>query len=131
MLIGFLRSLQFIPVLESNTLQMFNQYISFDFSTITCALIFPSLICIEPPTDIIIENGLGWCVWCPDPNQFFSHDFFTFFFLPFPSFFVYHVIIEMAKLMIVIHKFKYWLVIAMYGKMAFIGKMLKLKLLLK
>ena len=71
MLIGFLRSLQFIHVLESNTLQMFNQYISFDFSTVTCALIFPSLICIEPPTDIIIENGLGWCVWCPDPNQFF------------------------------------------------------------
>ena len=42
-------------------------------------------------------------------TNFFSHDFFTFFFLPFPSFFVYHVIIEMAKLMIVIHKFKYWL----------------------
>ena len=28
---------------------------------------FPALVNAEPPTDIKnIENGLGWCLWCPD-----------------------------------------------------------------
>ena len=78
MLIGFLRSLQFCHVLESNTLQMFETNISASISLPSDShelLFFPSLISTEPPTDIIIENGLGWCVWCPDPNQFLSTRF--------------------------------------------------------
>ena len=76
MLVGFLRSLQFCHVLESNILQMFETNISASKSPPSDKLLFfPSLISVEPPTDIIIENGLGWCVWCPDPNQFLSTRF--------------------------------------------------------
>ena len=76
MLIGFLRSLQFCHVLKSNTLRMFKTNISASTSLPSDKLLFfPSLISIEPQTDIIIENGLGWCVWCPDPNQFLSTRF--------------------------------------------------------
>ena len=77
MLIGFLRSLQFCHVLEANTLQMFKTNISSSISSLPSdeLLFFPSLICNEPPTDIVIENGLGWCIWCPDPNQFLSTRF--------------------------------------------------------
>ena len=76
MLIGFLRSLQFCHVLESNTLQQFKTNISTSIPLPSDeVLFFPSLIYTEPPTDIAIENGLGWCLWCPDPNQFLSTRF--------------------------------------------------------
>ena len=76
MLIGFLRSLQFCHVLESNTLKKFETNISAPISLPSDELLFfPSLIHTEPPTDIVIENGLGWCLWCPDPNQFLSTRF--------------------------------------------------------
>ena len=76
MLIGFLRSLQFCHALESNTLQMFKTNISALISLPSDELLFfPTLINAEPPTDIKIENGLGWCLWCPDPNQFLSTRF--------------------------------------------------------
>ena len=73
MLIGFLRGLQFCHVLESNTLQKFKTNISASVPLpLDELLFFPSLICTEPPKDIVIENGLGWCLWYPDPNQFLS-----------------------------------------------------------
>ena len=76
MLIGFLRSLQFCHVLESNMLQMFKTNLSASVPLPSNELLFfPSLICTEPPKDIVIENGLGWCLWCPDPNQFLSTRF--------------------------------------------------------
>ena len=76
MLIGFLRSLQFCHVLESNMLQMFKTNISASVPLLSNELLFfPSLICTEPPNDIVIENGLGWCLWYPDPNQFLSTRF--------------------------------------------------------
>ena len=76
MLIGFLRSLQFCHVLESSTLKKFETNISASISLLSDELLFfPSLIHTEPPTDIVIENGLGWCLWCPDPNQFLSTRF--------------------------------------------------------
>ena len=76
MLIGFLRSLQFCHVLESNMLQMFKTNISASVPLPSNELLFfPSLICTEPLKDIVIENGLGWCLWCPDPNQFLSTRF--------------------------------------------------------
>ena len=76
MLIGFLRSLQFCHVLKSTTLQQFKTNISALISMPSEDLLFfPSLIYAEPPTDIKIENGLGWCLWCPYPNQFLSTRF--------------------------------------------------------
>ena len=76
MLIGFLKSLQFCHVLKSNTLQNFKSNISALISLPSDELLFfPSLIKAEPPTDMKIENGLGWCLWCPDPNQFLSTRF--------------------------------------------------------
>ena len=76
MLIGFLRDLQFCHVLGSNMLQMFKTNISASVPLPSNKLLFfPSLICNEPPKDIVIENGLGWCLWCPDPNQFLSTRF--------------------------------------------------------
>ena len=76
MLIGFLRSLQFCHVLESNTLQKFETNISASIPLPSEELLFfPSLIKAEPPTDIKIENGLGWSLWCPDHNQFLSTRF--------------------------------------------------------
>ena len=76
MLIGFLRSLQFCHVLKSNTLQQFKTNISALISLPSEELLFfPSLIKAEPPTDMKIECGLGWCLWCPDPNQFLSTRF--------------------------------------------------------
>ena len=76
MLIGFLTSLQFCHVLESNTLQMFKTNISASIPLpLDKLLFFPSLIHAEPPTDIKIENAIGWCLWCPDHNQFLSTRF--------------------------------------------------------
>ena len=76
MLIGFLRGLQFCHILESNTLQKFKTNISASIPLLSDELLFfPSLVYAEPPTDIKIENGLGWCLWCPDPNQFLSTRF--------------------------------------------------------
>ena len=76
MLIGFLRSLQFCHVLESNTLQKFKTNISASIPLPSEELLFfPSLIKAEPPSDIKIENGSGWCLWCPDHNQFLSTRF--------------------------------------------------------
>ena len=76
MLIGFLRGLQFCHILESNTLQKFKTNISASVPLPSDELLFfPSLICTDPPKDIVIENGLGWCLWCPDPNQFLSTRF--------------------------------------------------------
>ena len=76
MLIRFLRSLQFCHVLESDTLQKFKTNISASILLPSEELLFfPSLIKVEPPTDIKIENGLGWCLWYPNHNQFLSTRF--------------------------------------------------------
>ena len=76
MLIGFLRSLQFCHVIESSRLDDVETNISASIPLpLDELLFFPALISAEPPTDIKIENGLGWCLWCPDPNQFLSTRF--------------------------------------------------------
>ena len=76
MLIGFLKSLQFCHVLHSNSLNKFETNISALIPLPSDELLFfPSLINAKPPANIEIENGLGWCLWCPDPNQFLSTRF--------------------------------------------------------
>ena len=76
MLIGFLRSLQFCHVLDSNSLKKIETNISASIPLPSDKLLFfPSLIHANPPTNIEIENELGWCLWCPDCNQFLSTRF--------------------------------------------------------
>ena len=76
MLIGFLRSLQFCHVLKLNTLEEFKTNISASNALPSDELLFfPSLISTEPSKNIVIEKGLGWCLWCPDHNQFLSARF--------------------------------------------------------
>ena len=76
MLVGFLRSLQFCHVIESRTLDDLETNISASTPLpLDDLLFFPALVSTEPPTDIKIENGLGWCLWCPDPNKFLSTRF--------------------------------------------------------
>ena len=77
MLIGFLRSLQFCHMIDSSTLDDVETNISASIPLpLDEVLFFPALISAEPPTDIKIDNGLGWCLWCPDPNEFLSTRFF-------------------------------------------------------
>ena len=68
MLVGFLISLQFCHMIESNI----SASIPLSLDQL---LFFPALISTKPPTNIKIENGLGWCLWCPDPNEFLSTRF--------------------------------------------------------
>ena len=76
MLVGFLRCLQFCHVIESSTLDDVETNISASIPLpLDELLFFPALVSAEPPSDIKIENGLGWCLWCPDPNQFLSTRF--------------------------------------------------------
>ena len=76
MLVEFLRSLQFCHIIESSALGCLETNISTSISLpYDEVLFFPALIDAEPPTDINIEDGLGWCLWCPDPNEFLSTRF--------------------------------------------------------
>ena len=76
MLIGFLRNLQFCHVLDSNSLKKFKTNISALTPLPSNELLFfPSLIHAKPPIDIEIKKGLGWSLWCPNPNQFLSTRF--------------------------------------------------------
>ena len=76
MLVGFLRSLQFCHMIESSILGHLKTNISTSVPPpLDEVLFFPALVNADPPTDIEIENGLGWCLWCPDPNEFLSTRF--------------------------------------------------------
>ena len=76
MLVGFLQSLQFCHIIELSTVDDFETNISTSIPLpLDEVLFFPALISAEPPTDIKIENGLGWCLWCPNPNEFLSTRF--------------------------------------------------------
>ena len=76
MLVGFLRSLQFCHIIESSALDCLETNISTSMPLPNDELLFfPALINADPLTDINIENGLGWCLWCPDPDDFLSTRF--------------------------------------------------------
>ena len=73
MLLGFLQSLQFchmttLDYLETNI----SASVPLPFGEV---LFFPALVKAERPTNIKIENGLGWCLWCPNVNEFLSTRF--------------------------------------------------------
>ena len=76
MLVGFLKSLQFCHMFESSTLDDLETNISASIPLpLDELLFFPALVSAECPTGIKIENGLGWCLWCPNPNEFLSTRF--------------------------------------------------------
>ena len=76
MLVGFLNSLQFCHMIKSSALDDLETNISTSVVLkLDDLLFFPALVSAEPPTDIKINNGLGWCLWCPNPNEFLSTRF--------------------------------------------------------
>ena len=76
MLVGFLQSLQFCHIIESSALNDLETNISTSVALPSDeVLFFPALVSAEPPTDIKIKNGLGWCLWCPNPSEFLSTRF--------------------------------------------------------
>lgn len=76
MLIGFLVSLEFCHIIDSETVNIISRSTT-SSSTTEQYLYFPSLVTIEPPPSIrtSISNGYGWCIWCPYLHQFLSTRF--------------------------------------------------------
>ena len=79
MLIHFLTSLQFCHKMDSKTVScIINNKLSDDFSINNdeMFLFFPALITEEKPASIFeTTDGFGWCLWCPEPQQFLSMRF--------------------------------------------------------
>ena len=79
MLIRFLTSLQFCHQMNSYTVSCItNNEVFDDFPTNNDEdfLFFPALITEDKPTSIFdTTDGFGWCLWCPEPQQFLSMRF--------------------------------------------------------
>ena len=74
MLVGFLKSLEFCHEIDEDTLQIITNTLPSRYSYSDKLLYFPTLAS-EPMKNVEITNGFGWCLWCPNPNQFFSTRF--------------------------------------------------------
>ena len=72
MLVGFLKSLEFCHEIDENTLKIITTNLS---SSSEKLLYFPALVSVEPSSEVTITDGFGWCLWCPNPYQFFSTRF--------------------------------------------------------
>ena len=72
MLVGFMKSLEFCHEIDENTLKMIATNLS---SSSEKLLYFPALVSTERSSEVTITNGFGWCLWCPNPYQFFSNRF--------------------------------------------------------
>ena len=72
MLVGFLKSLEFCHEIDENTLKIISTNLS---SSSEKLLYFPALVSVEPSSEVTITDGFGWCLWCPNPYQFFSTRF--------------------------------------------------------
>ena len=72
MLVGFLKSLEFCHEIDENTLKLITTNLS---SSSDKLLYFPALVSAEPSSEVTITDGFGWCLWCPNPYQFFSTRF--------------------------------------------------------
>ena len=79
MLIRFLTSLQFCHQMDSYTVSCITNNDLSDELSISkdeMYLFFPALITEDKPTSIFeTTNGFGWCLWCPEPEQFLSMRF--------------------------------------------------------
>ena len=74
MLICFLMSLQFCHQINSRSVNNITNNIPSEEPPVnenTKFLFFPALIKEERPSSIFnTTDGFGWCLWCPDPQQF-------------------------------------------------------------
>ena len=79
MLIHFLTSLQFCHQMDSHTVSCITNNEpsdDFPFDNDKKFLFFPALITEDKPTSIFeTTDGFGWCLWCPEPQQFLSMRF--------------------------------------------------------
>ena len=87
MLIHFLTSLQFCHQMDSYTVSCItnnkpsddfpiNNDDDFPINNDEKFLFFPALITENKPTSIFeTTDGFGWCLWCPEPQQFLSMHF--------------------------------------------------------
>ena len=72
MLVGFLKGLEFCHEIDENTLKIITTNLA---SSTEKLLYFPALVSAEPSSEVTITDGFGWCLWCPNPYQFFSTRF--------------------------------------------------------
>ena len=77
MLVSFLIILEFCHVLDADALKKISTNLSFlSSSTESEQLLFiPALVSAERPPDIVLTEGVGWCLWCSNPHQFFPTRF--------------------------------------------------------
>ena len=76
MLVSFLIILEFCHVLDADTLKKIPTNLSPLFPTESEQLLYiPALVSAERPPDICLTEGVGWCLWCNNPHQFFSTRF--------------------------------------------------------
>ena len=72
MLVGFLKTLEFCHEIDKDTHMIITTNLS---SSSEKLLYFPALVSVEPTSEVSITDGFGWCLWCPNPYQFFSTRF--------------------------------------------------------
>ena len=74
MLVGFLKSLELCHEIDEDTLQIITNTLPPRHSHSDKLLYFPALAsqAMEKPE---ITRGFGWCLWCPERNQFLSNRF--------------------------------------------------------
>ena len=76
MLVSFLIILEFCHVLDADTLKNIPTNLSLLFPTESEQLLYiPALVSAERPPDVCLTEGVGWCLWCNNPHQFFSTRF--------------------------------------------------------
>ena len=76
MLIRFLTNLQFCHKIDSHSVNKITNNIPSEEPTLNKDvkyLFFPALIKEERPSSVFhATDGFGWCLWCPNPQQFLS-----------------------------------------------------------
>ena len=76
MLVSFLIILEFCHVLDADALKKIPTNLSLLSPTESEQLLYiPALVRAERPPDIGLTEGVGWCLWCNNPHQFFSTRF--------------------------------------------------------
>ena len=76
MLIGFLTSLEFCHVIDSNTFKDISSNILPSTSNVSGEILFfPSLIRLDSPVTMSCSPKFGYCLRCPDPYSFLSNRF--------------------------------------------------------
>ena len=79
MLIQFLTSLQFCQQIDSRAVRSITNNVLSEEWTLNKDekfLFFPALITEDKPSSLFnATDGFGWCLWCPNPQQFLSTRF--------------------------------------------------------